>query len=220
MAEQPLLLGFRGSAGRRRGRRRKPKRKTLTQRVRRLEKTTSGNMVAHDTDVDDADVFATPLVGKISTIVGDAGEGWVRSLYIKGVIDLVADSTDTELVRIAIVLDKHNSDPDNDTPTWLNVFKENEIFSHRAVLDETKLPDKRYSIVSDKVYKVSRDQDGSMNNRLYWTVFKRYKDMHTIMDGTSSTSLKNGFYIMMMSTTVTTEIDVSYSARVTYIEDA
>ncbi len=193
---------------------RKRKKPTLKSRVKKLEKR--ANRKTEFTEVDDADVFLTPLVGKIMMMNGGAGEGYLLGINLRGVIEQKNDLPDSVLTRIVIVRDKHNSDPDNDTPLWLDVFKENEIFSHRAITTHTAEDEKRFTVVYDHVFKTTRDLDGTIDSKVFFEYRKNYKRMYISMDGTASKSVDNGLYLMMMSTGVTTDIDVSYSFKILY----
>ncbi len=187
----------------------------LDTRVKRLERQQRGAKRAIFTDVDDADVFLTPLVDVIDTVSGGGGESYLNQIWVKGEIVHAVDAVGSHLTRIVLVRDKANSDPDNDEPGWTDVFREAEIFAHRA-LDTSQEPDQRFVIIADRIYKTEKDTDGTSNSRRFFSIKKNYKGLHTIMDGTASRGRKNGFYLMLMSTAVTTQIDVSYSIMVTY----
>ncbi len=187
----------------------------LDTRVKRLEKLQKGSKRTIFTDVDDADVFLTPLVDVISTVSGNSGESFVHQIWIKGEIVHAVDAVGSHLTRIVLVRDKANSDPDNDEPGWTDVFREAEIFAHREI-DDSKGANERFVVIADRIYKTEKDTDGTSNSRRFFSIKKNYKGLHTIMDPTASRGRKNGFYIMLMATGVTTQIDVSYSVMVTY----
>ena len=185
----------------------------LKKRVSRLER--GRDMINIFTDTDDSDpILATPIVIKVSMSPGNSEDALLKRVFLKGII-LQAGGTDLLLTRIVMVLDKHNSDPDNDTPGWTDVFRENEIFAHRAVLSSTGMPDKRFSVLYDRVFGTAFDVDATIKNSLFFQWKKNFKLLPVEVDATASTARRNGLYLMIISTGATTNIDVSTSVQVT-----
>lgn len=184
-------------------------------RISKLEQNVDRDTVF--TDTDDQTVYSTAHVSSpISTIVGGVGESIVEEINIQGIIEITPDDlTDTSLVFIALVRDEYNSDPANDTPTWSNVFREQEVFSHRTILTSSTDVDPRFKIVGSRRFALARAANGTMKSKQYFRIKKRYKglrcDMHT-----NSTPRRNGFYLMMIATVAINKLTVSTSSMVKY----
>ncbi len=200
----------------RKGRRAKRKAnvKSLDKRVRQLEM--AKDRITVTTDKDDSDVFATPVVEKLNMVHGNSGSGLITLIDIRGVIEQKNDLADSVLTRICVIRDLYNSDTANDTPVWLDVFAENEIFTQRKIDDVTKDYNNRFTVPYDRVFKTTRDLEGTIDSKIHFHWKKRYKGLKVIM--ADSKGKNNGFYLFMISTGVTTDIDVSTSSRVTYKE--
>jgi len=177
----------------------------LSRRVTNLEKARDFDITA--TNDDDTNVFTTPVVITIS-LSGAQKPILLSSLHMKGVIVQSSDSADSILTRIVLVRMHANADPDNDTPTWLQVFKTIKIFSHRLIGDGI-VYDKNFTIIYDKVFKTARDIDGTINSKIFFQFKKHYKFLK-VDDGVTN-ARTNGFYLMMVSTGATGNIDVSTS---------
>lgn len=187
---------------------------TKTEVKTMINRSIAAEIVQHDTNVDDADVYTTPYVSvPISTKIGDNGDTTVYSIDIRGILELQS-STDTHLVRLVLVRDHLNS-ATAIAPAWADVFKEEEIFSHRAFLDGAYEVDPRFSVIYDRTFSLTNDA-ASSESRKQFRIYKRYKGLQCTMDGVHSRGSKNGFYIMAIATCATTELDLSYSARVKY----
>lgn len=188
----------------------KPKKKSnfqkkTNQRLNMLEKTIDWDTIFSDTD--NSDAFTTPLVIPIGLQGATTKEYLLRRIHMKGIIEHKVVTSDTVLTRIVIVRDKLNSSAV--ATTWLEVFRENEVFSHRANDVSTDMPDRRFTIVYDRVFKTENDADATRNTALSFNFSKNYKNMeqHQIDD----IGEQNGFYLMMISTAVSGIVDVSTS---------
>ncbi len=182
----------------------------LNKRVSRLEKNV--DLVTVFTDTDDSNVFTTPLV--IPLQAGGAGSEMIlRKIHLKGVVKQLVATASTILTRIVIVRDKLNT---TDTATvWLQVFRENEVFSHRALDIASDMPDKRFTIVYDKVFNTTHDNDAMVDDGRAFNFVKSYKGllMHQIEAGHGE---KNGYYLMMMSDGATGLVTVSSSVAMVF----
>lgn len=185
--------------------------KKLSRRVSKLEEARDFDV--SQTDTDDSDIFTTPFVKQI-LVSNTSTTVLLNWISMQGIIEQRVDSVDTELTRIVIVRMHSNADPDNDTPTWLEVFNENEVFSQRKIDATSGIYDPNFTIVYDRVFSTHREAGANTKSKLYFSFMKRYKGLK-VLDSVPNAHT-NAFYMMMTSTAATGEIDVSTSFRVMF----
>lgn len=141
----------------------------------------------------------------------------LNNFWVKGLLDLQTGSEDTEIARIVIVQDMRKFD-NNTAPLWLDVFDTTSVYSHRA---DTLGGDKKrsFKVLHDKTFTMVRNTDGSVRNRVLFSMFTRF-GKNGLRQFDYSDYSQGLLYIMYVSTTATTVMDLNFDLKISQSKDS
>lgn len=160
------------------------------------------------------DIFTTPFVDELTVSnlppVNTLGtKQTIKSIEFKALIHLASATSDTEIARVVIVLDKRKFDNNTD-PVWLDIFNSATVYSTRSA---TLLGKKQgsFTVLYDRVFHLTNSTSETTDNRRtlrYTKTFKKPLEQQN-MDEYS----QDRVYLMYMSTAATSEMDISWNYR-------
>lgn len=186
--------------------------RSLNKKINDINKHNRPDMVILDDASLGNDIYTTGTI----TDVGYASsqEAWLHSVQLNGMLELDTDqAAETALARIIVFFDKKNTDPDNDSIGWTDVWKTETVYSLRAS-SGTTIEQYRYKIIFDKTYTLSKDADGYSRSKALVRFYKKFKKPVKQFDGsTGSGGHINKLYIAYIATSATTVMDFDYQLR-------
>ncbi len=204
---------WRYGGGRRRYRKKYGK-STLTSRVKKLERSNKAQrpqLEFFDNNVVDADIWTTPSVVALGP-VSVTGRKTLKSLQVKFKLDTT--SATTQHYRIVIFTDKSNEGAA--VPGWADVYDSASINTLRLI-SPTINEGQRFKILYDKTFTLIKDAGGGpIRDIKYFDMYKKLNIKSINVGGTWWES--GGLYIGIMGTSASGVGDLSYNARVRFVE--
>lgn len=183
----------------------------LNAKVNAINKANRPDITITDNDASDQDIYTTATV----TAIGAAPtkEETVKSIQMKGTLELDSDTADvTHLARIVLFIDTVNTDPDNDTVSFTDVFKTESVIALRTRNSTDPVRTTRYKVIFDRVYSLRRDTDGGGVQKRYFEFYYN-KPYRCVVNATAGGGYRNRLYIAYLSTAATTVMDLDYRIR-------
>lgn len=193
------------------------KKKTNTSRINTLARKVHENEppVRYSVEaISNLDIFDTPVVRplQVSAVLpttSQTARTLLKSIKVSGQCKLINASDTTEIARIVIVQDRRKFD-NNAAPTWLDIFKENTVYSLRA---DTLSGDKKgsFHVLFDRTITLNNDTATLSNLKIfkYNKIFRPPIEQYNYDEYS-----KNLLYLMYMATSATTEMDMNYQNSV------
>lgn len=184
---------------------------SLTRKVRNAEApylTYSDNNANKDI-YDTATVEALDVAASLPSTVPTT-KSLLKTLKVSGQVKLTTASADTEIARIVIVLDRRKFD-NNVAPVWGDVFQQENVYSLRkdtSIIDRNK----SFTVLFDRTITLNNDSASLSNLKLfkYTKHFKNSMEQYNYAE-----YCQNLIYLMYVSTSATTEMDLSFQNSVT-----
>jgi len=203
-------------------RKRKAKVPTLKSKVttlqRKIRNAEAPFNISTDNNIND-DIFTTPVVEALDVAANlpstaTTTKTLLKRVQVSGQIVLTTPTATTEIARVVVVLDKRKFD-NNTAPVWLDIFNTANVYSMRAdTLGGDKL--KSFQVLYDRTISVTNDT-ATLNSHKLFKFSKTWKI--PIEQYNYDEYSKNLLYIMYMSTSATTEMDLSYENSVLMSRD-
>jgi len=182
-------------------------------KVNKLAKDLRPEMKSADDSQASVNIFTTPEINLLGP--GNPGdEVLYKSVQIKGLLQVDNDEPGlTHYARLVLVLDKNNPIGTAE-PVFGDIFQSTSIFTLRNREDGGG-QGKRFSILWDRTYKLSKDADGTTNEKQMFSMYKKL-NLRNKVDESSSVGTQNSLYFIIWSTSATGVMDCSYESRVRF----
>lgn len=165
----------------------------------------------HDDTTDiAANLYSTPTIVKVTA--GASNERvTIKSVQLKGHIIAPATTAINVYARIILFTDKSNEGAA--IPAWTDVYKSSAgsaaVMSLRA-LTQDKNEGTRFKIIYDKIVKIVKDTDGTVDDSKYFDVFKKL-DIPSINE--TGYWEAGGLYLAYVADCATDILDFTYQIR-------
>lgn len=168
-----------------------------------------------DSSADNTDFWTTPIVSSIVTIGQGDGEEErtgerviLKSVQCRWEMKIDVDASGSDIGRFVIVTEKN---PMGVAPVWTDVFKSANVNALRAMTNATN-----WKVLYDKrvVFNNTNDVAGA-TIRKYGEVYRKI-NLPCEFNNTATAPLKNGLYIMYMSTATQAKGDLTFRIRVRF----
>lgn len=201
------------------------KKSTLSKRVTKLEKATRQNrpqLLFDDTTGTNASIWTTPTVVKIDA--GTAGSNQerviIKSVQLKGFVNLVVESSANIFYRIVLFTDKQNED--GAIPAWGDVYKSttgtDAVLSLRNIGEQIN-EGQRFKIIYDKRFSLIKDTDATIRDSIMFDFFKKLNIKSTVATGYNWWE-HGGLYMAFVGTGGETGSDFTYQIRTRFINQS
>ncbi len=160
-----------------------------------------------------ANIDTTPVIVKLNTV---ADRGVIKSIQLKGSLNLVGAVTTQSYYRIIIFTDKSNEG--GALPVWGDIYKSavglDAVISLRnLVADQNE--GTRFRVIYDKKFKLIKDEDGTTNDV---RIIDWYKKLNNRYIDSGAFYESGGLYMAYVGTTGINDADFTYQIRLRWIE--